>query len=516
MKKILRLVALLLLISLFVTPMASCTSVRHPLRYLKKATERTLDDSTVGQIMQVLADTVDGGSLSFSFRGAENGFSAAEGTFYFSPNADSLSAVGSVTLGDKTYDGACFLNEKEFVFRSTAFLGSSVYGIPFDTLEKDIAASIFRNNSGTPYADPDVDDGTAGDIRSFVSSFFALYAAAGEMKSTADDTLNLFLAALEARANTVYYRKDGRIYMEVTADNGAISGALRDTRNQLVNNRKFCRKLREWAKNYDEMLSALNREVSDTYTHKVEYFLTNDTELEKLCTAIDLAPAFTVGVNATVRNLTRKAEKLSVGLYREGTAVWEFAFDVSAKDAATLSVTAAAVTRKLTLTGIEKNRKTFSMNYELSCRTALGETNTASGALSWDRKTENYSLTIIRGDVTRTVEGAFSLSGKHWALSADRVKIGEEEFPCGLSIEATVGAKAPETPEYINFFAVDGTRFSLTADILEPQKEQFKADMERLSPTLSGTLESIWRMFGLDGILPTIPKATEEDAVTGK
>ena len=181
----------------------------------------------------------------------------------------------------------------------------------------------------------------------------------------------LCLAALEARANTVYYRKDGRIYMEVTADNGAVSGALRDTRNQLVNNRKFCRKLREWAKNYDEMLSALNREVSDTYTHKVEYFLTNDTGLEKLCTAIDLAPAFTVGVNATVRNLTRKAEKLSVGLYREGTAVWEFAFDVSAKDAATFSVTAAAVTRKLTLTGIEKNRKTFSMNYELSCRTGM-------------------------------------------------------------------------------------------------------------------------------------------------
>ena len=112
MKTFLRILSLLLLLSLFVTPLASCTSVRHPLRYLRKATERTLDDSTIGQIMQVLADTVDGGSLSFSFRGAENGFSAAEGTFYFSPNADRLSAVGSVTLGDKTYDGACFLNEK--------------------------------------------------------------------------------------------------------------------------------------------------------------------------------------------------------------------------------------------------------------------------------------------------------------------------------------------------------------------------------------------------------------------
>lgn len=515
MKTFLRILALFLLVSLFVTPLASCTSVRHPLRYLRQATERTLNDSTVGQIMQVLADTLDGGSFSFSFRGAENGLSAADGTLYFSSDADRLSAVGSVTLGDKTYDGACFLNEKEFVFRSTAFLGSSVYGIPFDTMEKDIAASIFRNNSGTLYADPDVDDGTAGDIRSFVSSFFALYAAAGEMKSTADDTLDLFLAALEARANTVYYRKDGRIYMEVTADNGAISGALRDTRNQLVNNRKFCRKLREWAKNYDEMLSALNGEVSDTYTHKVEYFLTNDTGLEKLCTAIDLTPAFTVGVNATVRNLTRKAEKLSVGLYREGGAVWEFAFDVSEKDAATLSLTAKAITRKVVLTGIEKNRKTFSMNYDLTCHTALGETNTVSGTLFWDRKTENYSLTIIRGDVTRTVEGAFSLSGKHWALSADCVKIGEEELSCGLSVEATVGAKAPDTPEYTNFFAVDGTRFSLTADILEPQMEQFKADMERLSPTFSGTLESIWRMFGLDGILPTIPE-TMDDTIFGE
>ena len=84
---------------------------------------------------------------------------------------------------------------------------------------------------------------------------------------------------------------------------------------------------------------------------------------------------------------------------------------------------------------------------------------------------------------------------------------------------------------FLSFFPLHADIFSLwpfrgnssasakgdsVTDILEPQKEQFKADMERLSPTLSGTLESIWRMFGLDGILPTIPKATEEDAVTGK
>ena len=40
--------------------------------------------------------------------------------------------------------------------------------------------------------------------------------------------------------------------------------------------------------------------------------------------------------------------------------------------------------------------------------------------------------------------------------------------------------------------------------------------MERLSPTLSGTLESIWRMFGLDGILPTIPETVDEDTIFGE
>lgn len=510
MKNFRRVLALLLLLSLLVVPMTSCTSVRHPLRYLRKAVERTVDDSTLGQISEVLSDTLAGGSLSLAFEGAENGISAAEGTLYFSPDADRLVASGKLTLGDKTYDGTGFLDAKSFVFASSAFLGSSVYGIPFDTLEKDIAASIFRNNSGTPYADPTVNDGTAGDIRGFVSAFFSLYAASGEMKSTANDVLDIFLAALEERANTVYYRKNGRIYMEVTADNGAVSGALRDTRNKLVNDRKFCRRLREWAKNYDEMLSAARGEVTDTYTHKVEYFLTNDTGLESVCTAIDLAPAFEVGVHATVRNLTRKAETFSVGLYRAQTTVWEVAFDVSAKDAASFSLVSGGVSCRLSLSAIAKTKKNFSMNYELSSETASGTRTVVSGALSLDRKTDAYSLTLTRGDVIRTVEGTFALSGKNWRVSADRVKIGETVLSCGFSIEATVGAKAPETPEYTNFFAVDGTRFSLTADILNPQREQFLSDMERLAPTPEGTLESILRMFGLDGLLPELPQKPDE------
>lgn len=506
MKHFRRGIALLLLLTFCILPLASCSAVRHPLRYLRAATERTLDDSVVGRIAEVLTEAVSDGSLSFAFYGADGGISAAEGTLYFSPDADRLAAVGELTLGEGTYDASCFFDRDRLVFGSSAFLGSSVYGIPFDTLEKDIAASIFRNNSGTPYADPEVDDATAGEIRGFAEAFFALYAAGDDMKSIANDAADVFLAALEERANTVYYRQNGRIYIEVTADNCAVSGAIRDARNRLISDRKFCRSLREWAKQYDKLCSAVKGEVTDAALRKAEYFLTNETSVETVCTAIDLAPAFRVGVNATVRNLTRKAEKLSVDLTRADARVWEVSFDLTAKDAAAFSLTFGGTEWGLSLSSISKTRKDFGFSYELSAVDANGESALVSGAFSLNRKTDAYSLTLTRDDVTRTVEGSFALSGKSWRLTADRVRIGEEELDCGMRIEAVPGAKMPETPESTNLFAVDGTRFSLMAQILFPQKERFQKDLESLAPTPRGTLNSVLRMFGLEGMLPALPE----------
>ncbi len=506
MKNFRRALALLLLLLFCVVPLTACGSVRHPLRYVRAATERTLDDSVIGQLASVLDETVSGGSLSFSFRGADNGISAAEGTLWFSPDADRLAAVGKLTLGEKTYDASCYFDQNKLVCGSTAFFGSSVYGIPFATLEKDIAASIFRNNSGTPYANPEVDDATAGEIRGFAEAFFALYAAGGDLKDTADQVADVFLTALEERANTVYYRRNGRTVLEVTADNKAISGAIRETRSRLVADRKFCRNLREWAKQYDALCSAAKGEVTDVTLQKAEYFLTNETGVEKICTAIDLAPALRLSVNATVRNLTRKAEKLSVEVTLADARVWAVSFDLAAKDAASFSLTLGGSELRLSLTSLAKTRKTFGFDYELSAANDKDGRTLISGAFSLNRKTDAYTLTLTREAVTRTVEGSFALSGKGWRLSADRVKIGEEELACGLFVEAVPGAKMPETPEYTNLFAVDGTRFSLTAQILSPQKERFLQDFEELSPTPRGTLTAIFRMFGLDGILPSLPE----------
>lgn len=502
MKHFRRAATLILLLAFCLIPFASCGAVRRPLRYARAATERTLENGVAGRIAEVLSETVSGGALSASFTGAENGISAAEGTLYFFPDADRLAASGKLTLGEKTYDLSCFFDREGVVFGSSAFLGSSVYGIPFGTLEKDIAASVFRNNSGTPYANPKVDDATAGEIRGFAEAFFALYAAGGEMRDTADSAADVFLAALEERANTVYYRRNGRTYIEVTADNGAISGAMRDARNRLISDRKFCRNLRTWAKQYDELLSAVRGEVSEETLNRAEYFLTNETSVEKLCTAIDLAPTLNFYVNATVRNLTRRAEKLTVGLTAAGDRAWEFAFDITEKNAAAVSAFFSGKEYRLSLSSVTKNRKKFGLEYELAV-TGGGKADIAvRGALSLDRKTDAYTLTLIREDVTRTVEGTFALSSKGWRLSADRVRLGEQEIACGFAVAAVPGAKMPDTPEYTNLFAVDSTRFSLTAEILFPQKERFSQDLESLAPTPRGTLASVFRMFGLEDILP--------------
>lgn len=510
MKPVIRVLALILLLSVLSLPLGACGAVSNPLRYLKNATLKTFRESAVGQIAEVLAESTSDGAVSLSFTGAgeENGFSAGALTAYFSPRADRVALSGNVTLAGKTYDAELFLDGEAIVMRSTAFLGSSTLGITLDTLEKDIASSIFRNNSGTAYADPDVDDTTAGEISGFVENFFALYSDADDMAKLADDVLDTFLSALEKYANTSYYRQDGNMYVTVSVDNGALSSALRETRKELVSSRQFCRKLRKWAKEYDAMISATSGVVTNTYGQKAEDFLTNDAGTEEVCAAIDKESPFVLKAEAVVRRSSRTAEKLTVSLSKAGTVTRSVSFDRTEENTFRFSLVAPEGTREFSLRNISDTRKEYRADLSFSFVTASGESDLSEGSLVYDKKNETYTLTLTRDGETRTVNGTFSLSRSHWKFSVDSVRVGETALASGFAFEATVGADFPETPEYTNLFTMDSNRFKMIDSILAPAKEQFEADMERLMPDDEKMLEFFYDVLGLDGILPTLP---EED-----
>lgn len=508
MKPVIRVIALILLLSVLALPLGACGAVNKPLRYLKNAALKTFRESALGQIAEVLRESVSDGSVSLSFTGAgeENGFSAGTLTAYFSPQADRIAMTGNVTLAGKTYDADLFLDGDSVVMRSTAFFGSSTLGIPLDTLPKDIASSIFRNNSGTAYADPDVDDTTAGEISGFVENFFALYDDVGDMEKLADDVLDTFLTALEEYANTSYYRQDGRMYVTVSVDNGALSNALRETRKELVASRKFCRNLREWAKEYDAMVSAVSGVVTNTCAQKTEDFLTSDTGIEAVCAMIDLTPPFVLTLDAVVRNLSRTAERMTLSLRMAGVVIRSVSFDRTEENALCFSVTSPAGSREFSLRNMSDTRKEFRADVSLSFGTPQGEVGVCAGSVVWNKKAETYTLTLTRGEQTRTLNGALAVSRKHCKFSVDSVTVGENTLSCGFAFEANVGAKVPETPEYTNLFTIDSNRFGLINGILAPAKEQFEADMERLEPAPRKTLEFFYDVLGLDGILPSLPE----------
>ena len=177
MKRRIRIISLLMALLLLGGTLTGCAAVSKPLNYFKRALEKTIDRRFGGEILDVLLETVERGSVEVGFGGtdlASTPLEAGNVKLWFDSENSKLTAAGALTVGGKSYDGQLYLAEKEAAVSSVAFLGSTDFGVNFGTLASDLQNSIFRNNSSTAFARPEIDEGTAQDVTELRDGFFTL------------------------------------------------------------------------------------------------------------------------------------------------------------------------------------------------------------------------------------------------------------------------------------------------------------------------------------------------------
>lgn len=479
MKQFRRIFALLLVL-LLLLPCVSCSAVKNPLHYLKNSAVKTARGSYLGDFLEVLSAGLEQGALSLSFSGMEEKLGVARGavTTYFSAKDDAITVIANAAVGEAQYDADLFLTEDEVVLRSNAFLGSNTLGISFGSMEKDIRTSIFRNNSGTPYADPDINDTTAARLDGVRKSFFELLSETDDMQELSKDVLDAFLTALEKHASTAYYRKDGRMYVDVSIDNRALAQALRDTRKMLVGDRSFCKDLRAWAKECDRISAAFSGAQSNKVTQRAEAFLTNDAGVEEICQKLDLALPFSILVSGRVKISHRTLEQLTISHETKLGRTELLRIDLGEKNVVKLAfLQVGSLRRELVIRVREDTRKQLLADLEVSSGLLGVEMQRHAGTFSWDKKAKTYCIELTHGTAKTVVSGALSLSSGQFKCSIDQLELGGVSSPLRLCFEVNVGAKAPQMPEYTNYFAVSQAQYARINEILQPALDRARADL---------------------------------------
>ena len=258
MKRGIRFLSLLLALLLLGGTLVGCAAVTKPLNYVKKSLEKTIDRRFGGEVFEVLLEALESGSIEVGFGGTDlavTPLEAASAKVWFDREGQQLTASGSVTVGGKLYDGDIYLTTEQMALSSVAFFGSTDFGVHFGTLASDLENSIFRNNSRTDFARPEVDEGTAADVNKLKNSLFTLYGSVGDLLELSDELAEDFLKILTEYAPHSRYADNGRIHISATVDNAVLSRALRDTRAKAVKDKAFCRELREIAATRDTVTS---------------------------------------------------------------------------------------------------------------------------------------------------------------------------------------------------------------------------------------------------------------------
>lgn len=457
MKTRLRILALLLTVPILIATLSACGARRRPLNYLKSSLERTVDRSTGGELLSLLWEAVQEGSLSLAFTGDTAApVSAGSATLYFDVDKGALMADTALTLDGKKYDAGLWLSHNTAALSSTAFLGSTTVGANLATLEQDLKNSIFRSNSGTVFARPEVDDRTDDRINTLVGGLFSLYQSSEDMADLLDERIERFLIALTEHANHSRYTEKGQVNIYLKIDNSMLSRALRDAWGEAVKDKAFCAHLREVAKTRDAMYSAIaGVEIGDTAA-LVENWLVNDAEIEALCVEIDNSTPFTLELSATVRKLTAKVTTLSVKFECADT-VRAATVDLSARDEAVLSLTVDGVTHKLAFETEKETLRTYRAIFTYQLQSVAG-TKETRGTLDVNRREERYTLTLT-GDTVRTLTGKLSLGKDAFAFSIDSLTAGEEQIPFTFSLAIRSEADMPAVPAYVNLPTVSESRF---------------------------------------------------------
>ena len=499
MKYILKLLSLVLALSLLALPLAGCASHKRPLAYLKSSLERTLGQSVPGEMLSLLLACVEQGSIDLSVSGdhALGGATALDLTLFFDAQGEELMADVALLAGEKSFDGKAWLSNECAVLTSNAFLGSTTLGLDFNTLKNDIAHSIFKNNSGTDYARPEINDSTSTAIRSLVDGIYQIFSAFEDAPGLVDEYVDVFLKNLTKYAAFTRYKEHGEVKIYLCVDNSMLSRALRDTWAVAAKDKALSRQVREVAKTRDAMQSALDGVVSTAWMNKVDAWLLNDAEIEALCAKIDAATPFTFELNATVKSLTGKLLYLDF-THRSGEDEIALSLDISQKDRFEASLLLGGVKRSLLANVQENGWRTFAVDYTYKTERAEAELDVIAGTLQLDKKQDSYILTLGKNGVTKTVNGCFSVKNDAFSLSVDGIKTGETEAAFKLSLTVREKAEMPVAPPFVNLATVTEQRIAPVAERVKGTKEAFLKAFDRTALTKQSVIAYLLAPFSFE------------------
>jgi len=501
MKLFKRALALLLLCALLLPVLASCASANRPLAYLKRSIEKTLDHRLGGPLSDLLADALHEGSIAVSFGGTDAvsaPVDALDAKVYFTPDSEALFLTGNLTLEGKSYDGDLWLDTERAVLRSNALLGSVNFGVDFETLEQDLENSVFRNNSGTAYASPSIDEGTADAIRDWKNGLFELYASLDDYAAEGDFALETFLEILTDYAPNTRYSEGGRYHFSITVENNQLARALRDTHAKLTADRSFCRELRALAATRDRMESAKSGTLCTAHTEKVNYWLDGTGEIESLCTKIDNDPAFTLQINASVRRLNGVLETANIFYRTEGSETFALTLDLTDPDAAHGTLLYKGVRYAADYTVTTDKWRSYAADLRFARANADGSNATEwKGTLAVNKRDKTFSLATTCGDLNRTFTGSYQKKLSSFTLTVDGLTENGAAKRFALSLTVKAEDTAPELPDYTNLFAAPEDRVAAVAPRFTAARDQFRAAWDRANITKYTPLYFVEDLMGI-------------------
>ncbi|MBR2312284.1 MAG: hypothetical protein IKA46_03235 [Clostridia bacterium] len=499
MKYTIRILSFFLALCLLVVPLGGCAYHKRPLAYLKSSAERTFKQSLLGEVASLLLDAFEEGSLDLSLSSDSDlgGAKVLDLALYFDADGEQIMADTALLVGEKSYDAKLWFSSREAVLSSTAFLGSTTLGANFETLKQDIAHSIFRNNSGTAYAVPEINESSATAVLTWVEGFYALFGAFEDMPELLDEYIDVFLKYLTQYASYTRYTENGRVKIYLSVDNSMLSRALRDTWAKAAKDKTLARRVREVAKTRDAMQSAIDGVVSTEWSNKVEAWLLNNAEIEALCARIDAAEPFTVEMNATVKRLTGKLLYVDF-TYTAGDDVTAFSLDLSEKDAFDVSLLLDGVKRSLTVHVVDSAWRTVAADYTYKVEQGENSPHVWQGTFHLNEKTDIFTLTIGKNGVTKTVSGTFYCDSDACSLMIDKVKTGETENNFRLALTIKAEASAPKVPQYVNLPTVTEQRIDPVAKRAREAYTAFLEEFDRSAITYEAVMAYLLAPFAFE------------------
>lgn len=160
MKKSIRIFAALLTAAMLIATVlgcVSCTATESPKSLFQKAISRTADKMEKIDVVNTAEKVVAGGSIELKGEDLEfdeDGETKGEFSLVLYANTDkkTAAAVLSAKVGEEKYDGAVYASQNALVAKFDKILGKNAYGINLSKAEKNLAKSVFSEDSDSRFS----------------------------------------------------------------------------------------------------------------------------------------------------------------------------------------------------------------------------------------------------------------------------------------------------------------------------------------------------------------------------